>query len=462
MPEIKIPRILISASRGGSGKTTFVLGLMRALQNRDLRVAPFKKGPDYIDPGWLGLSAKAVCYNLDQFMMSSDTILKSLYFHSKGSDIAVIEGNRGLYDGLDEEGSCSSASLAKLIGSPVVMVIDCTKATRTVAALVKGLLEFDPSLALRAVVLNNVAGSRHERLLRTTIERYTDAEVIGVMGKMDHVPILMRHLGLTPAHEHPGVDEAIQSISEMVSRGVDIERVVSLARTAPVIDVPEGALYQVAPSLKDRAKGLTVVVFRDPAFQFYYPENIEILKTAGMVVKELDTTKEGLLPECDLVYLGGGFPETNAPLLSRNELLLKSVQEAAEKGVAFYAECGGLMFLGTEIYFKETRYRMSGILPIRFSMQPRPVAHGYTIVETTKDSAFFRAGVQLRGHEFHYSRPEILETGKLDFVFKMKKGRGILNGLDGVVSGRIFGTYTHLHTLGSPQWLEAIINAAGG
>ncbi len=462
MAVLKQPRIIVTAPKGGSGKTSFTVGLVRLLRKRSYRTAAFKKGPDYIDPGWLAAAAGRPAYNLDQFMMNDEVVLRSLYHHSKEADISVIEGNRGLYDGLDTEGTFSTAALSKLTKTPVLLVLDCVKMTRTAAAIVKGLQEFDPSVGLRAVVLNNVAGQRHEGILRSTIERYTDAKVVGVIGRMDKVPILMRHLGLTPACEHPEYEEVLETISELVKEGTDMERILEISKEAGEIEVPEGELFHIPEGLRKTAEGLKVVVLRDRAFQFYYPENIEALKKAGIEVLEVDATNDRALPQCDLVYIGGGFPETNAPRLSGNRHFMESLRKAVARGTAIYAECGGLMFLGKSLQYGDKHYTMTGILPVSFQMKSSPVAHGYTVVEVEGGRGIFPEGLQLRGHEFHYSNPVLEDREGFSFLFRMKKGKGIIDGRDGLLKGRVFGTYTHLHALGSPEWVEALVKLAGG
>ncbi|RME68974.1 MAG: hydrogenobyrinic acid a,c-diamide synthase (glutamine-hydrolyzing), partial [Nitrospirae bacterium] len=383
-------------------------------------------------------------------------------YHSEGADISIIEANRGLYDGLDEEGSCSSASLAKLTGTPVVLVLDCTKATRTMAAVVKGLVGFDTQVDIKAVVLNNVAGPRHEGLLRRTIERYTDVKVIGAVERKKRAPILMRHLGLTPAEEHRAAERTVKDTAKTIERSIDIEKFLEIAKGAETITVPEGDLYEGVRALRAKAQGLRVVVLKDEAFQFYYPENIEALRVAGMEVIEVEATRQKGLPPCEVVYIGGGFPETNALALSKNELFRRDFLRAVQRGTGVYAECGGLMFLGEMIKFRGRQYPMTGVLPISFQMKQRPVAHGYAMAKAETRSAFYREGTVLRGHEFHYSKPVITGKGDFALTLKMQKGRGITDGWDGIVRGRVFGGYIHLHALGSPEWIETLVRVAEG
>ncbi|GBD98946.1 cobyrinic acid A,C-diamide synthase [bacterium BMS3Abin07] len=454
-----IPRVVVAGLKGGSGKTTLSLGLLSLLNRSGRKIVPFKKGPDYIDPGWLARASGRPCYNLDAFLFPGEVVAASFVSHSMGHDGALVEGNRGLFDGMDERGTFSTARLAKSISAPVLLAVDCTKATTTIAAIIRGITAFDRDLVIGGVVLNQLAGDRHEQVIRRAVEMYTDARVVGAIRRQGRLIMGERHLGLIPHQEAVDVDTVIKDISDLIEKSVDVSAVVDMMDSAPSLDAEQN-IYGAKAGIPEDEK-VRVGVIKDAAFQFYYPENLNLLELEGADIVEINALMDGLLPDIDILYIGGGFPETQADILSGNTSLLDSIKHNADNGLPVYAECGGLMYLGESIEFGGKVYGMSGVLPIKFIVEEKPVAHGYTIVEVRKDNPYFEAGLELRGHEFHYSR--ITELGNredLKLVFKMKRGGGIRNGYDGVVYKNVFATYTHLHALGSPEWVKAMINVA--
>ena len=458
---IDIPRILIAALRGGSGKTVISIGIIAALEQFGKTVAPFKKGPDYIDAGWLALAAGRPCHNLDPFLFSESSVCRSFIENSRNANIAVIEGNRGLYDGLDEAGTTSTASLSKLIGSPVVLCLDCTKSTRTMAAVVLGCLHYDPSVNIAAVILNRVAGSRHERILRQCIESDCGIPVVGAIPKLSAQDFPERHMGLIPTPEHTWASQSIESAMHMARNHIDLEEVMRIAGAAAKNPV---ALYTEDcygdPNLIE-SSGLRprIGIIRDSAFQFYYPENITALERAGAELVYISPLAADSFPDVDALYIGGGFPETHAGELSENLEFRNAVKMAAHSGLPIYAECGGLMFLGEALKLERT-YPMAGVLPVVFGFSTRPQGHGYTIAIVNRENPYFSAGKELKGHEFHYSRVIEWRGNDTDLVFTMQKGRGIVNGKDGICIGNVLATYTHLHALGCPEWAAALVRLA--
>ncbi len=443
--------------RGGSGKTTLSLGLLASFREMGLAPLAFKKGPDYIDAGWLSRAAGGPCYNLDPFLIGEENILPSFICRQGASQISVIEGNRGIFDGMDLEGSQSTARLAKLLKAPVILIMDCTKMTRTAAALVLGVKKFDPSMRLAGVVLNQVAGRRHEAMLRGSIERFAGVPVIGAIPRMRKQKLSERHMGLVPYQEHPEIDEALLAAKELVAGHVDVEKVIQIARSAPALKLKG----KKAIPLRDYER-VRIGVIRDQAFQFYYPENIEALKERGADVIELSSLLPGLLPDVDALYIGGGFPETHAIALTKNKKFLKDLKARIEAGLPVYAECGGLMYLGENLLLKGKKYKMAGIFPYDFQLEERPVAHGYSIAKITGKNAFYKRGTVLHGHEFHYSRPVRDASRPAQFALKMERGTGVEDGMDGLVYKNVFATYTHTHALGTPEWVEGILKAGRG
>ncbi|MBF0518983.1 MAG: hydrogenobyrinic acid a,c-diamide synthase (glutamine-hydrolyzing) [Nitrospirae bacterium] len=449
-----VGRVVIAGLRGGSGKTTLSLGLLR-LWRGNRKVVPFKKGPDYIDAGWLSQAAGTQCYNLDTFIIAGDRILQSISKNSEDADFAVIEGNRGLFDGVDSKGTFSTASLAVLTDTPVILVVDCLKATTTVGVIVKGVVEFDSKVKIKGVVLNSVSNQRHESVIREAVETYSGVPVVGALKKTSTPLLPERHMGLVTADEHMQVERALTEICTLVKHSVDIERIWETGMGAGILNVPV-----VSEPQYENKENVKIGVIKDTAFQFYYPENLDELRKAGGELSEISAITQEDLPDVDALYIGGGFPETNAIKLSENVQFKTQLKTAIENGLPVYAECGGLMFLGRSISMDGKRYPMVGVFPMDFEMQSKPQAHGYTVVETIKETPFFGKNVVLRGHEFHYSRVSGLSGGEMDFAFKMKRGKGIFDGQDGVCYKSVFASYTHLHALGAPEWVKGMISAA--
>jgi cobyrinic acid a,c-diamide synthase len=451
------PRVVIAGLRGGSGKTTLSLGLVAAWRQRVGEVVPFKKGPDYIDAGWLALAAGQPCYNLDPYMMSGEQILDSFWQHVQNAEAAVIEGNRGLFDGMDADGSCSTAELAKLLQAPVLLVVDGTMVTRTAAAAVLGCQHLDPEVAIQGVVLNRVAGPRHQEMLKTTIERYCRVPVVGAIPKLKEDDFPERHMGLVTALEHPEAREAIFARIQVVERYLDLEKVLTIADQAPPLT------WEPVYPRKRASKAYrqpTIGIIRDSAFQFYYPENLEALERRGARLVTINALQDTFLPELDGLYIGGGFPETHAEQLAANDQLRKRLRSAIEAGLPVYAECGGLMYLGRNLEIEGKTYPMVQALPMDFRLEQKPQGHGYTELEVVNTNPFYPVGTTLRGHEFHYSRVTRFELNPESLAFAMRRGSGILDRKDGVCYKNTLATYSHVHAIGTPEWAEGLIRRA--
>ena len=452
---LTIPRLILSATRGGLGKTTLSIGIVTAWKKRGRKVAVFKKGPDFIDAGWLGAAAGRPCYNLDLFIMEQASILKSFGDHAAGSDVAVIEGNRGLYDGVDEAGTYSTARLARLLKTPVVLIVDGTKASSTVGAVVLGCRQYDTSVDLKGVILNNVSPGRHEAVIRNAIERHTDVRVVGSIPRQRNGEFPERHMGLTPFQEHPEVEKALAASAMMAEKYLDLDVLWSIATAVPALDLPEQ--LNVCPP--DEAVHATIGVIRDTAFQFYYPDNLEALEQQGAQIVEINALKDSTLPEIDALYIGGGFPETQAAELAENKSFCTAIKTAAEEGLPIYAECGGLIYLGRSLKVREKIYPMTSVFPVDFVLEHRPQAHGYTVLDVAMPGSFLDKGVVIRGHEFHYSRIVNLD-GLPPMAYRMQRGGGINGTEDGLVYKNVLASYTHIHALGTPEWAHAIVMQA--
>ncbi|MEH0022526.1 MAG: cobyrinate a,c-diamide synthase [Desulfobacter sp.] len=456
-----VPGVVIAGLRGGSGKTIISLGIAAAWKSNGIKVSPFKKGPDYIDAGWLSRAAGRPCYNLDTYLCASDVVRDSYRTHSAFGDIAVVEGNRGLYDGIDTAGSTSTSELAKLLNLPVLLVLDCTKSTRTIAALLMGCVQFDPDINICGVILNRIAGRRHENKVRTNIDKFCGVPVFGSVPKLKQEDFPERHMGLVTSEEHSFSGKAIEAAERVAREYIDLD-----ALFKAVTGADQNGAGVSAGNASDSieitgpASRVRIGVVRDSAFQFYYPDNLEALEKCGADITFISPLTQDHIPEVDAIYMGGGFPETHAPQLARNQAFRDNLKALSAKGLPIYAECGGLIFLGESIQLGDQTYPMSGILPVRFGLSRKPQGHGYTEVEVMRENPFYSIGEVLRGHEFRYSRILSIDYTDDHMAFRMKRGKGILEKKDGFFKDNTFGTYTHLHALGSPAWAPSLVASA--
>jgi cobyrinic acid a,c-diamide synthase len=451
------PRGLVVAGlSGGSGKSVVAVGLTAALARRGLRLAPFKKGPDYIDSGWLQLAAGRPCYNLDPYLMSKAALNSSFAQHSRRADVVLIEGNRGLYDGVDPSGTYSTAELAILLKLPVLLVVDCTKTTRTVAAMVLGCQHLDPQLDLRGVVLNRIGSARHERIVRQAVEQYTGVPVLGALPRLAKDVFPQRHLGVTPCPEHAGAEAAVATLAEWAEDHLDIEGVCRIM--AEIMLPPEE--MKVAPVRENTGRPVRIGILRDAAFQFYYPDNLQALATEGAELIEIDALRTMELPEVEALYIGGGFPETSVRQLAANTRFRNSLKGQADSGLPIYAECGGLIYLGESMVLEGEEYPLAGIFPITFGLEQKPQAHGYTILEAVKANPYYQLGAEIRGHEFRYSKVLAWRGETEELAFEVKRGKGFIDGRDGLLHHKVLALYTHVHAVGTPQWAAALVEQA--
>ncbi|MGE5319720.1 MAG: cobyrinate a,c-diamide synthase [Hyphomicrobiaceae bacterium] len=445
-----MPRVFISAAHKSSGKTTLTLGLCAALHERGHAVQPFKKGPDYIDPLWLGMAARRPCYNLDFHMMQREEIEKQFARAAAGARISLIEGNKGLYDGLDLDGSNSNAALAKLLGAPVVLVIDARGMTRGVAPLILGYQAFDADIQIAGVILNNLGGSRHESKLRAVIEHYTDVEVIGAVQHDASMQIAERHLGLVPANEQDAARARIRQVGERVAAQVDLARLLAIADGAPDCEVAVEETVQAAP------ERVRVAIAHDPAFGFYYSEDLDSLRRSNVELVELDTLHAETLPEVDGLIIGGGFPEVFMGELEANAALRASIRNAIEAGLPTYAECGGLMYLSRRLSWQGRTCEMVGVVPGDTVMHERPVGRGYASLQPTGVDRWGESA-PIPAHEFHYSSLENLPADSI-YAYQVKRGHGIDGEHDGYQQHNLLAGYVHRRGSGEQGWIAPFLN----
>ena len=449
--------LFISAAHKSSGKTTVTLGLCRALKQRGLKVQAFKKGPDYIDPIWHGLAAGRPSYNLDFHMMGNGEITQLFQRHAGRADISIVEGNKGLYDGMDLEGANSNAALARLLGSPVVLVLDTQGMTRGIAPLLLGYQAFDPAVNIAGVILNKVGGPRHEEKLRAVIERYTDLEVLGAVRTDASMAIVERHLGLMPGNEAEAAEARIEAIAARVAEQVDLDGLLALAARAPQfsqLPTPAEVADEPRPS---RAPGLRMAYALDRSFGFYYQEDLDSLRAEGVELVPLDTLKDARLPECDGLILGGGFPEMFIPELEANAALRHDIRQAIEAGLPTYAECGGLMYLARGIRWQAQSGAMVGVVPGDVVMGARPVGRGYAVLEEAEHGLWPNRPGALPAHEFHYSHLENLPSG-LNYAYRVLRGHGIDGHQDGLVYNNLLAAYCHRRGTGAAGWIAPFLD----
>jgi len=445
--------VIVAGLAGDTGKTLVTVGLARALTRRGRQVAPFKNGPDFIDPAWLGAAAGAPGRNLDTYLMSPAAIAGSIERAARVADLALVEGKRGLFDGADAQGSHSTAQLAKLIGAPVVLVVNAAKVTRTVAALVLGCRVLDPELELDGVILNRVGTVRQENMIRRALAANTGVPVLGAIPPLEKQPLPSRHLGLVCAAEHPQREAALEALGEAVATYVDLDAVCALASEAT--GMPAAVAPELPPGGARRAR---IGVLRDAAFSFYYPENLEALEAAGAALVDVSPLADRELPAVDALYAGGGFPEEHAAALAANEPLRAALRAAIAAGLPVWAECGGLMYLARTLVRDGREYPMVGALPIVVEHAPRPQGHGYMAAVVDRANPFIPVGTRLLGHEFHYSR--IVGSFGRDTALAVERGTGLGGRRDGLIVGNVVATYMHLHALGTPEWAAGIVRAA--
>jgi len=444
--------LVVAGFAGGSGKSVVSVGLTAAFSKRGRNIAPFKKGPDYIDAGWLQLAARNKCYNLDPYLMTHDAIIGSFFQRSRDADMIILEGNRGLFDGVNVEGGYSTADLAVMLKLPVLLVVNCTKTTRTVAAMVLGCLHFDKRVDIRGVVLNQIATERQRRLITEAVERYTAIPVLGAVPRLKRDIFPMRHLGMVPHQEYVGSDQALDYLATLIEENVDLARVEQIMTPLP----DNGHLVQPHAD-SDKKSRIRIGVLQDAAFQFYYSENLESLEESGAELIFINALTDSGLPDLDGLYIGGGFPETSAKDLTENESFRRAVKNAAEGGLPIYAECGGLIYLGRSIVIGEQEYPLTGVFPVRFGMSEKPQAHGYSIFMVENSNPFYPVGLEVKGHEFRYSTILEWQGHEDQLVLKMKRGKGFMNGRDGLTKKNVFALYTHVHADGTTEWAEGFI-----
>lgn len=455
--KIDIPRILIAGDRSSAGKTTISIGIMSLLKEMGYKVQPFKVGLDFIDPSYHTEVTGRYSRNIDGYLMSEDAVREVFSHAVQGADIAVIEGVRGLFEGLEATSDTgSTAQIAKLLKCPVILVINARSITRSTAALVSGYKSFDPDVDITGVILNNIGSPRHGEKAKIAIETYTGTPVIGDIPRNDSMKISMRHLGLIPALEGryrmDDFDGRLSGIKNIIKEGVDIGKLISLAKSAEALPKPPPNIFKA----RIPGNNARIAIALDEAFNFYYRDNLELLELAGAELVYFSPVNDRTLPRADGLYIGGGYPELFTRQLEDNSSMRESIKQASSEGLPVYAECGGLMYLTHEIktdisgsgnyHMAEMQggtFKMVGAIPGRTLMGHKRVV-SYNIGRFVKDNVIGRAGISFIGHEFHHS--EIVDIpDDTAFAIRLERGTGIKGELDGILVNNTLAAYAHLH-----------------
>jgi cobyrinic acid a,c-diamide synthase len=443
-------RFLIAAAHKSSGKTVISTGLAGALTARGLAVQCYKKGPDYIDPMWLSAASGRPCYNLDFNTMSAGEFTALMCNRSRDADVAMIEANKGLYDGVALDGSDSNAAVAKATQTPVILVIDTNGMTRGIAPLLVGYRAFDPEVNIAGVILNKVGGPRHEAKLRAAVAEYTGIPVVGAVARNAALDIGERHLGLTTPAETGHLTDKVDAISRIVGDSVDLDLLIRIAGAAP-----DNAARPV-PETVPEYSGLRIAVARDMAFGFYYADDLEAFENLGAELVFFDATTAPALPDGDGVFIGGGFPETRMQALAANTSLRADIREKLLAGMPCYAECGGLMYLCRSMEWNGEKHDMCGVVEADSVMCARPQGRGYAKYNATPAHPWGLFVNDKQAHEFHYARLENLASDTV-FARGITRGCGIDGHHDGIVVKNVVAGFVHLRNSSTNNWVERFL-----
>ena len=431
-----IPRIVVAGVTSGVGKTSISIAIMKALKEKGYVIQGFKVGPDYIDPSYHTSITNRQSRNLDPWLMGENGVMKSFHDASMDADFAVIEGVMGLFDGLSGSSNfASTAHIAKLLKSSVILVIDAAKAARSVAAIAYGFAKFDPSIKVAGVILNNVAGDKHAKYCIDAIKQLK-IPILGAVKRNKDIQLQERHLGLVPTSERKELHDKVMMVANYMKEQIDIEKTISIARKAPKLKFKMNNM--------DKKINTTIAVALDESFNFYYADNLDILRSSGVELKFFSPVNDTLIPDADGLYLGGGFPEVLADKLEKNSAMLQSIRNVAMDGMPIYAECGGLMYLTRSITeFNGKKHDMVKLFDAD-TIMGKKLTLNYTEAKITNQCVIGKAGKIIHGHEFHYSRIDGIPKD-VKFAYQLKKGRGIDGSNDGFIEYNTLASYMHMH-----------------
>jgi cobyrinic acid a,c-diamide synthase len=447
----------IAAAHKSSGKTTLSIGLTAALRQAGKTIQTFKKGPDYIDPLWLSRASGRPCQNLDFFTASTNHIQQQFVTHSAGSDAILVEGNMGLFDGISVDGSDSNAAMAKLLDLPVVLIVDCSGTSRGIAPLLLGYRQFDPMLRFAGVILNKVAGRRHESKLVEMVETYTDFDILGAVHRNDDLRLTERHLGLIPSNElDDQADQLIERFADVIRQSIDLEKILNI----PALALPRQAAHATEP--EKQTNRLKIGIAMDEAFGFYYPSDLQRFSELGVEIVPFSAIHDSALPgDLDGLFIGGGFPESLATQLSANASMRTSIAGAIRAGLPTYAECGGLMYLCQELENGDGIFPQCGVIPAQVRMNKRPQGRGYVVLQASPlhpwQAARSIEPPLIQAHEFHYSSLHGLPDDTR-FAYSVQRGTGIDGSNDGIMLYNLLASYAHLRSTDRCSWVDDFVS----
>ena len=446
--------IYISAAHKSSGKTIVSLGLSRILSNLNQDIQTFKKGPDYIDMGWLSLASKKSSYNLDFNTQTKKEI--NNFYDQKKSTINIIEGNKGLYDGISVSGIDDNAAMSILLNAPVILVIDTEGITRGIAPLLQGYINFEKNCNIKGVILNKVKTERHENKLINAVKEYTNLEILGSIRKSKDLEISERHLGLIPANEKKIANKKIEQISRIINDSIDRKKFNKIG-----INFKKNKLSKkniTNTNFLTNKKKVKLGVFYDKSFGFYYSDDIENFEKYGAEIIQINSLKNKKLPKVDALFIGGGFPETNASVIKKNKNLMKNVKDFIESGKPCYAECGGLMYLSESINYNNKKHKMVGVIPGNIIMDKKPVGRGYVKLKINKNHLWgMKNNSSISAHEFHHARL-LLNKNSKNYAYNITRGFGINGISDGFQYKNLLANFSHLRHTKKCPWIKYFIN----
>ena len=431
---MKIPRLVLAGTTSGVGKTSITCAIIHALQKKGFSVQPFKVGPDYIDPSYLSSISGKDAFNLDVWLMGKNQLLESFVSNSK-SNVSIIEGVMGYYDGFGGDSNFASTHhVAEITKSPTILVVDASKAARSIAATIFGFVKFHNNSRIKGIILNKIGSKKHEILCRQAIEK-TKLPIIGVIPKNSDLDLQSRHLGLIPTKEDVTLKKKIQQTSKIISNSLDVEKILQIIQTSSSVKNSAKKLYKKPKT--------TIAVALDSSFNFYYRDNLEALKREGANLKFFSPTKDKKLPKCDGIYIGGGFPEVLGVALEKNHTMRKKIKQLSEGNVPIYAECGGLMYLTKSIDYGKKTSKMVGIFDAETKMTKK-MKLNYTKGKIISKNIISDKIHTIQGHEFHYSKLESVSSDS-KFAYELKIGDGIKNHFDGMIQYNTLASYGHLY-----------------
>ena len=446
--------IYISAAHKSSGKTIVSLGLSRILSNLNQDIQTFKKGPDYIDMGWLSLASNKSSYNLDFNTQTKKEI--NNFYDQKKSTINIIEGNKGLYDGISVSGIDDNAAMSMLLNVPVILVIDTEGITRGIAPLLQGYINFEKKCNIKGVILNKVKTERHENKLINAVKEYTNLEILGSIRKSKDLEISERHLGLIPANEKKIANKKIEQISRIINDSIDRKKFNKIG-----ISFKKNKLSKkniINTNFLTNKKKIKLGVFYDKSFGFYYSDDIENFEKYGAEIIQINSLKNKKLPKVDALFIGGGFPETNASVIKKNKNLMKNVKDFIESGKPCYAECGGLMYLSESINYNNKKHKMVGVIPGNIIMDKKPVGRGYVKLKINKNHLWgMKNNSSISAHEFHHARL-LLNKNSKNYAYNITRGFGINGVSDGFQYKNLLANFSHLRHTKKCPWIKYFIN----